>query len=79
MPVHHPQKNQVSLIQFFHVSNPYIAERRDWLVNPHSPRTKRFLKDQEMFGRQSPSDISRADENLEVEGDVYFTTQHIPT
>ena len=59
--------------------NTSLIMMKEWLVNPHSPRTKRFLKDQEMFGRQSPSDISRADENLEVEGDVYFTTQHIPT
>ena len=47
----------------------YTAERRD-VLGCTSPTTKRFPEAREMSRGGSPRDISRAEGNLEVEGDV---------
>ena len=47
----------------------YIAERRD-VLGCTSPTTKRFPEAREMSRGRSPRDISRAEGNLEVGGDV---------
>ena len=48
---------------------PYTAERRD-VFGCTSPTTKRFPEAREMSRGRSPRDISRAEGNLEVGGDV---------
>ena len=47
----------------------YTAERRD-VLGCTSPTTKRFPEAREMSRGRSPRDISRAEGNLEVGGDV---------
>ena len=54
---------------FFFVLYPYTAERMD-VLGCTSPRTKRFPEVREMSQGRSPRDISRAEGNLEVGGNV---------
>ena len=51
----------------------YTAERRD-VLGCTSPTTKRFPEAREMSRGRSPRDISRAEGNLEVGGDVQPNT-----
>ena len=52
-----------------HTLYTYTAERRD-VLGCTSPTTKRFPEAREMSRGRSPRDISRAEGNLEVGGDV---------
>ena len=55
---------------------PYTAERRD-VLGCTSPTTKRFPEAREMSRGRSPRDISRAEGNLEVGGDVQPNTSRL--
>ena len=54
---------------YTYVMYTYTAERRD-VLGCTSPTTKRFPEAREMSRGRSPRDISRAEGNLEVGGDV---------
>ena len=55
---------------------PYTAERRD-VLGCTSPTTKGFPEAREMSRGRSPRDISRAEGNLEVGGDVQPNTSQL--
>ena len=55
---------------------PYTAERRD-VLGCTSPTTERFPEAREMSRGRSPRDISRAEGNLEVGGDVQPNTSRL--